>query len=93
MFRKQDPYSYTQFLTLYNNPGGVATPIGLLALDYQVALYNDVQVLNESSVSQPQNQQFILQCTRLIPLSQVGQYLGLAGQIRNGAGFDFFGRS
>jgi len=78
MFRKQDPYSYTQFLTLYNNPGGVATPIGLLALDYQVALYNDVQVLNESSVSQPQNQQFILQCTqrmRLILLSQVSQYV------------------
>jgi hypothetical protein len=30
---------------------------------------------------------------RLIPLSQVDQYLGLAGQIPNGAGFDFFGRS
>jgi hypothetical protein len=29
----------------------------------------------------------------LIPLSQVNQYLGLAGQIRNGDGFDFFGRS
>src|SRR6202040_3345681 len=25
---------------------------------------------------------------RLIPLSQVGQYLGLAGQIQNGAGFE-----
>jgi hypothetical protein len=31
------------------------------------------------------------QWMRLIPLSQVGQYLGLAGQIRNGAGFEFFG--
>jgi hypothetical protein len=30
---------------------------------------------------------------RLIPLSQVNQYLGLADQIRNGDGFDFFGRS
>jgi hypothetical protein len=30
---------------------------------------------------------------RLIPLSQVNQNLGLAGQIRNGAGFEFFGRS
>ena len=29
----------------------------------------------------------------LIPLSQVNQNLGLAGQIRNGAGFEFFGRS
>jgi hypothetical protein len=39
----------------------------------------------------------LIQCRifwrRLIPLSQVDQYLGLAGQIRNGAGFDFFGRS
>ena len=31
--------------------------------------------------------------TRLIPLSQVDQYLGLAGGIRNGAAFDFFGGS
>ena len=30
---------------------------------------------------------------RLIPLSQVDQYLGLAGRIRNGARFGFFGRS
>ena len=30
---------------------------------------------------------------RLIPLSQVNQNLVLAGQIRNGAGFEFFGRS
>jgi hypothetical protein len=29
----------------------------------------------------------------LISLSQVNQNLGLAGQIRNGAGFEFFGRS
>src|SRR6266436_851892 len=27
---------------------------------------------------------------RLIPLSQVDQYLGLAGRVRSGAGFDFF---
>ena len=31
--------------------------------------------------------------TRLIPLSQVDQYLGLAGGVRNGTGFDFFGGS
>ena len=29
---------------------------------------------------------------RLIPLSQVDQYLGLAGRSRNRAEFDFFGR-
>jgi hypothetical protein len=28
---------------------------------------------------------------RFIPLSQVDQYLGLAGQIQNVAGFEFFG--
>jgi len=33
----------------------------------------------------------ICRVRRLIPLSQVGQYLGLAGQIQNGAGFEFFG--
>ena len=33
----------------------------------------------------------ILGMRRLIPLSQVDQYLGLAGQIQNGAGFEFFG--
>src|SRR3954471_23978101 len=30
---------------------------------------------------------------RLIPLTQPNQTLGLAGQIRNRAGFEFFGRS
>jgi hypothetical protein len=34
-----------------------------------------------------------LERLRLIPLSQVDQYLGLADRIRNGAGFDSFGRS
>ena len=29
---------------------------------------------------------------RLIPLSQVGQYLGLEGRSRNGAELDFFGK-
>jgi hypothetical protein len=37
--------------------------------------------------------QVILPPRRLIPLSQVNQNLGLAGQIRNWAGFEFFGRS
>jgi hypothetical protein len=31
--------------------------------------------------------------TRLIPLSQVNQNLGLGSKIRNGAGFEVFGRS
>jgi hypothetical protein len=32
------------------------------------------------------------QIIRLIPMSQVDQYLALAGRSRNGAEFDFFGR-
>ncbi len=35
----------------------------------------------------------LMRWRRLIPLSQVDQYLGPAGRIRNGTGFDFFGRS
>jgi len=41
----------------------------------------------------PSNSPIRCQSMRLIPLSQVDQYLGLAGRIRNGAGFDFFARS
>jgi len=39
------------------------------------------------------NAQGVFVVGRLIPLSQVNQDLGLAGQIRNGAGFEFVGRS
>jgi signal transduction histidine kinase len=34
----------------------------------------------------------VLDKRRLIPLSQVDQYLGLAGRSRNGAEVEFFGR-
>jgi hypothetical protein len=34
----------------------------------------------------------VIETPRLIPLSQVDQYLGLAGRIGNATGFDFFGR-
>jgi hypothetical protein len=68
MFRKQDPYSYTQFQTLYINKESTPKPIGLIALEYQVALYNDVQVLNEGSVTQSNTQQFVLKCTQRILL-------------------------
>src|SRR5262249_30649797 len=40
-----------------------------------------------------QTDNVIVLLERLIPLSQVNQDLGLAGQIRNGAGFEFVGRS
>jgi hypothetical protein len=71
MFREQDPHSYAQFLPLYEfqgNPQSV-TQIGFISLDYQVSLYNDVQVLTAGSVTQPQNQQFIVNCTQRIMLT------------------------
>ena len=40
MFRQQDPYSFTQFLPLYEG----TTQIGFISLDCRVSLYNDVQI-------------------------------------------------
>ncbi len=69
MFRKQDPYSYTENQTLYlADEKCEHTSIALLISDYQVSLYNDVQVLTTGSVAQPDNQQFILTVTQRILL-------------------------
>lgn len=62
MYQKQDPYSYISFSKIYD--GG--KEIGFIAYDYQVSLYNDVQVTGTSSVEQPQNQQFIVTCKQRI---------------------------
>ncbi|HVZ54323.1 MAG TPA: hypothetical protein VG986_20330 [Pseudolabrys sp.] len=72
MFKRQDPYSYTQFLTLYNNGGETSQPIGVLAVEYRVNLYNDVLVQNQNSVNQPRNQQFLLYCTQRLFLINPG---------------------
>jgi hypothetical protein len=69
MFKQQDPYTYTQFLTLYDNASGTSQAIGVLAVEYRVTLYNDVQVQNQASVTQPQNQQFFLYCTQRLFLA------------------------
>jgi hypothetical protein len=70
MFRKKDPYSYTQFWSLFlNTKDNDPQAIGFISLEYQVALYNDVQVLDNQSVNQPPNQQFILTCTQRILLT------------------------
>ena len=72
MFKRQDPYTYTQFMTLYNNGSGTAQPIGVLAVEYRVAVYDDVQVQNQASVNLPQNQQFFLHCTQRVFLTNTG---------------------
>lgn len=66
MFKFDDAYSYLSFLPL-KRPDG--TPAGLLALEYRVKIYNDVQVQNASSVTDNnRNQQFIVQCTQRLML-------------------------
>jgi hypothetical protein len=72
MFKRQDPYTYTQFMTLYNNASGTAQPIGVLAVEYRVAVYDDVQVQSQASVALPQNQQFLLHCTQRLFLTNTG---------------------
>ncbi|PRC91045.1 hypothetical protein S2091_4233 [Solimicrobium silvestre] len=42
MFKKQDPYSFTQYVLLYGVINGTQEAIGTLATEYRVALYNDV---------------------------------------------------
>jgi hypothetical protein len=67
MFRRQDPYSYTEYLTLYEG----TNTAGMLAIEYRVSLYNDVLVQNQSSATLPQNQQFLFSCTqRLFVINQ-----------------------
>jgi hypothetical protein len=67
MYNKQDPNSFTQYLPLYL----AQSKIGLLSLEYTVALYNDVLVSTTDSVTQPANQQFVLTCTQRVFLSNV----------------------
>jgi len=57
-------------------------------VSYTVATFNNPMYNDEMRVGE-----FLIEPQRLIPLSQVDQYLGLADRIRNRAGFDFFGRS
>lgn len=80
MFKRQDPYTYTQFFELLKN----SKPLGLLALEYRVALYNDVEVQNQSSVTHPTDQQFFLYCTQRVflqnPYVTVGPITGPTAQ-------------
>jgi hypothetical protein len=72
MFNSQDPYSYTQFITLYDNANSKSPSIGVLAVEYRVSLYNDVRTRNQKSVTLPQNQQFLLCCTQRLFLVNPG---------------------
>ncbi len=68
MFKLDDPYSYVSFLPLTDPDGNDA---GLLALEYRVKLYNDVQVRNASSgTANNRNQQFIVQCTQRVMMKK-----------------------
>jgi len=64
MFKKSDPYSYSNTYPLYigNNL------IGRLTVEYTARLYNDVMVLNSGSSTPPANQQFLITCTQRFAL-------------------------
>ena len=64
MFKKVDPYSYSNTYPLYNGDN----IIGLLAVEYTARLYNDVMVLNSGSSTPPANQQFLITCTQRFAL-------------------------
>jgi hypothetical protein len=64
MFKKSDPYSYSNTYPLYC--GGKT--IGLITVEYTVRLYNDVMVLNSGSSAPPANQQFLITCTQRFSL-------------------------
>jgi hypothetical protein len=61
-------------------------PTGIIACDAGCSLFHRTGAFGTFTALDVM-QQFL----RLIPLSQVDQYLGLAGQIQNVAGFEFFG--
>lgn len=63
MFRKHDPYAYIESRTLYLSDGSA---IGVLETEYQVSLYNDVQVLTVNSAQQSEQLEFILTCKHRI---------------------------
>jgi hypothetical protein len=65
------------------------TLIGALSTTYDQSLHKTFGELDAQQQKTFQDAHKL----RLIPLSQVHQYLGLADRIRNGAGFDSFGRS
>lgn len=62
MFKKTDPNTYTKYCSLSNG----STVIGSIALEYEVAIYEDVQLKNATSVNRQDNQKFILYCTQRI---------------------------
>lgn len=71
MFSKKDAYLIQEYLSLKNGTDDEGDDIipGTLFLEYQVTLYNDVQLKNISAVDQPKNQQFVVQCTKRITIS------------------------
>lgn len=71
MFSKKDAYLIQEYLTLKNGEDQEGDDIipGTLFLEYQVTLYNNVQLKNATAVDQPKNQQFVVQCTKRITIS------------------------
>ena len=61
MYKKTDPYSFTKYCTLLDGANEI---IGNISLDYQVTLYDDVQIHDRRAVRQQHQRQFMLTCTQ-----------------------------
>jgi hypothetical protein len=77
---------------MWNKVKQLCIAFGIFALLFVVFGWN-LPVTSSCQPHNNKNQEAATNKTWLIPLSQVNQNLGLAGQIRNWAGFEFFGRS
>lgn len=64
MFRKTDPYSFTKYTPLFQEN----TQVGNLVQEYQVTLYDKVQMTEASDVRQAKNRQYHLLCTQRISI-------------------------
>lgn len=62
MFKKNDPYTFSNFCTLLHKTD---TPIGCFFSEYQVSAYDDVQLQNVNSIGK-KNRKFLIHCTQKI---------------------------
>ena len=71
MFKKNDPYSFSKYCSLFNKstPIGTcdkSTAIGTLFTRIQVTNYTEVQVKDKNSVIKNQNRKYLVRCEQII---------------------------
>jgi len=69
MFKKTDPYSFSNFSKLYTDAAR-KNPIGVFSSDYQVTSYDDVQMKDYSTIDK-RNRKFLVHCTQRINIFNI----------------------